>query len=496
MLGLSLTLAPALASAANGAAIAQDIFATLDRKNEALFAHLEAQSQKARNRYIVVFKKEAAQSAWAEKHGVVRSRVFTKALNGFAADLSAEQIEMLKQSSDVAYIEQDFVVQAFAQPKANLDWNDFFNRLKKSSSSSSSSKSSVASSSSRSSVASSPSSSASSVSTSSSVVSSSSTSSVSSSVSSVSSILSSSSSYTPSNIPVPMGINRIDAELSPTAAIDGTPNNLDVDVAVVDTGVDLDHPDLNVFRNVNMITSANGDDDNGHGTHVAGTIGAKDDGKGVVGVAPGARIWAVKVLDAQGSGLMSDIIAGVDYVAQHADEIEVANLSLGCQCTSSALDNALNNAVKAGVTVVVAAGNSAKDSSAFSPAKNPNVITVSAVADFNGQGGGGAGSTCRSDVDDSFANFSNYGAPVDIAAPGVCITSTYKGGGTSIMSGTSMASPHVAGAAALWMAGHGRQSPASIKSALLSAAIVQSAAGGFTEDPDGAKEPMLNVQSF
>jgi subtilisin len=489
MTGLSLTLVPVLASAANGAAVRPDVLSILESKNDALFAHLAAQSEKAKGRYIVVFKQGADQGDVAEKHGFVRSRVFTKALNGFAADLNADQLQMLKNNKDVAYVEEDFVVQAFAQPKSNLDWNDFFNRFKKSSSSSSSSKSSVASSSSRSSVVSSPSSS--------SAVSLSSQSSVSSAVSSaVSSVSSVPPSSIPSNVAVPTGINRIDAELSPTAAIDGTPNNLDVDVAVVDTGVDLDHPDLNVFRNVNMITSANGDDDNGHGTHVAGTIGAKDDGKGVVGVAPGARIWAVKVLDSQGSGLMSDIIAGVDYVAQHADEIEVANLSLGCQCTSSALDNALNNAVKAGVTVVVAAGNNAKDSSNFSPAKNPNVITVSAVADFNGQGGGGAASTCRSDVDDSFANFSNYGVPVDIAAPGVCITSTYTGGGTSIMSGTSMASPHVAGAAALWMAGHGRQSPASVKSALLSAAIAQSAAGGFSEDPDGAKEPMLNVKGY
>jgi subtilisin len=473
MAGVSLTLAPVLASAASGAAVRHEALALMETKSDELFAHLDAQAEMAKKRYIVVFKQGAVQDGLAEKHGFVRSRVFTKALNGFAADLNADQLQKLKENKDVAYVEQDFVVQAFAQPKANLDWNDFFNRFKKSSSSSS--KSSVISSSSRSSVISTP---------------------PSPPPSSPPSSSSAPASSAPSNVAVPTGINRIDAEQSPTAAINGSPNNLDVDVAVVDTGVDLDHPDLNVFRNVNMITSASGDDDNGHGTHVAGTIGAKDDGKGVVGVAPGARIWAVKVLDAQGSGLMSDIIAGVDYVAQHANEIEVANLSLGCQCSSSALNNALNNAVNAGVTIVVAAGNSAKDASTFSPANNPNVITVSAVADFNGQGGGGAASTCRSDVDDTFANFSNYGSPVDIAAPGVCITSTYKGGGTSIMSGTSMASPHVAGAAALWIAANGRSSPSSVKSALLNAAIPQNAVGGFTEDPDGSKEPMLNVRSF
>ncbi len=446
----------------------------------------QSQSADANGRYIVVFKKDVASHDIESKYNIVRSLVFQKVLNGFAAHLSDAQLAMLKQDARVEFIEQDFVVNAFAKPSVNagFDWDKFWKRFSSSSSTSS--------------VTTSSSSSASSVQSSSS-----SSTSTSSSIASSSSVPSSSTpaSAPSGNVQVPTGLNRIDAELSPTANIDGNPNALDVDVAVIDTGIDLSHPDLHVFRNVNIISSSkNGADDNGHGTHVAGTIGAKDDDKGVVGVAPGARLWAVKVLDAQGSGLMSNIIAGIDYVTQHASEIEVANLSLGCKCTSAALDSAINNAVNAGVVMVVAAGNSSANATNFSPANNPNVITVSAIADFNGQGGGGAGSTCRKDTDDTFADFSNYGNPIDIAAPGVCINSTYKGGGYTQMSGTSMASPHVAGAAALYIAGHGRASNAagvsSIKSALLGAAVSQSAQNGFSGDPDSSQEPLLNVKNF
>jgi subtilisin len=450
----------------------------LEQQNERLFQHLDEKAQQVKNKYIVVYKKGSAQGDVEKKYGVTRALVFQKVLSGFAADLTPEQLQKLKGDADVDFIEPDFVVQAFTQPKAEaIDWNQFFNRFKTSSSSSKSS------------------------SVSSAKPSSSSLSSAPASSSKPSSVSSASSVTSTVTVSVPTGINRIDAEKSPTAAINNVVNNLDVDVAIIDTGIDLTHPDLNVYRNVNFVnTSANGNDDNGHGTHVSGTIGAKDDGQGVVGVAPGARLWAVKVLGSDGSGLMSNIIAGIDYVTQHASEIEVANMSLGCECTSTALNNAINNAVAAGVVITVAAGNSGKDSATFSPANNPNVITVSAVADFNGLPGGGAAATCRSDVDDTFADFSNYGAPVDIAAPGVCINSTYKGGAYALMSGTSMASPHVAGAAALYIAGHGRATNASgvnaIKNALISAAQAQNGPNGFTGDPDGSKEPLLNVQSF
>src|SRR5262249_11965904 len=147
----------------------------------------------------------------------------------------------------------------------------------------------------------------------------------------------------------------------------------------------------------------------------------------------------------------------------NADAIEVANMSLGCECTSSALNTAITKSVAAGVTYVVAAGNSDKDAATFSPANHPDVITVSALADFNGKSGGGAPPTCRIDQDDTLADFSNWGADIAVAAPGVCITSTWLKSGYKTISGTSMAAPHVAGAAALLAATNGAYTPAEIR---------------------------------
>jgi subtilisin family serine protease len=146
------------------------------------------------------------------------------------------------------------------------------------------------------------------------------------------------------------------------------------------------------------------------------------------------------------------------------------------------------------VTFVVAAGNDSADASESAPAAYDEVITVSALADFNGQPGGGAASTCRADVDDTFANFSNYGADVDLIAPGVCINSTYRGGGyNNTLSGTSMASPHVAGGAALYAATHPDATPAQVLAALISAGTTN---WNSSDDPDGVQEPLLNVSSF
>ncbi|MBW3621413.1 MAG: S8 family serine peptidase, partial [Actinobacteria bacterium] len=235
---------------------------------------------------------------------------------------------------------------------------------------------------------------------------------------------------------------------------------------------------------------AGGDDDHYHGTHVAGTIAALDDGEGVVGVAPGARLWAVKVLDSSGSGSFSVIIAGVDYVTANAGEIDVANMSLGCKCTSTALDDALTTSVAAGVTYAISAGNSDADTKDFSPAGHDDVITVSALADFDGLAGGLGAPTCRTDQDDTLADFSNWGPDVDITAPGVCILSTYplEQGGYASISGTSMSSPHVAGAAALLYAS-GMSDPALVKSTLQAEGNV-----GWTDDsPDGVTEKLLDV---
>lgn len=300
---------------------------------------------------------------------------------------------------------------------------------------------------------------------------------------------------------LPTGINRIEGDVSSAISGDAT-GVTDVDVAVIDTGIDLDHPDLNVHTAGKDCTGAGTyDDANGHGTHVAGTIGALDNNIGVVGVAPGARVWPVRVLNSKGSGQWSWIICGIDYVTEHATEIEVANMSLGgsgsepadadfvCS-TNNALHDAVCRSVTAGVTYTVAAGNESTDAATRVPASFNEVITVSALADFNGLRGGGGSPTCRSDVDDTFADFSNYGPDVDAIAPGVCINSTYRGGGYSTISGTSMAAPHVAGAAALYKAANPLASPAAVQSALQ----------GFgtsdwftTTDRDETHEPLLNV---
>lgn len=309
---------------------------------------------------------------------------------------------------------------------------------------------------------------------------------------------------TTTTVELPTGIDRIDAESSPTAAIDGVENSVNVDVAVIDTGVDLDHTDLNVNTAgaKNCASGRSADDGNGHGTHVAGTIGGLDDGVGVVGVAPGARIWPVRVLNNNGSGSYSAIICGIDFVTANADKIEVANMSLGgsgsddrnCGASNNdAMHAAICESVSAGVTYVVAAGNSAENAAGHVPASYDEVITVSALADFNGLPGGGAPATCRTDVDDTFANFSNYGADVDIIAPGVCITSTWKGGGYDTISGTSMASPHVAGGAALYKANNPTASPAQVKSALQNAGTTD---WTNSDDGDSTKEPLLNVAGF
>jgi subtilisin family serine protease len=292
---------------------------------------------------------------------------------------------------------------------------------------------------------------------------------------------------------LPTGIDRIDADLSATALIDGNDERVNVDVAVLDTGIDLSHPDLNVVQGPNFIKgSKNSDDDNGHGSHVAGIIGAKDNAFGVVGVAPGARVWAIKVLNRSGSGSLSGIIAGIDYVTQNAQSIEVANMSLGFEGTSSAFNTAITNSTQAGVTYVVAAGNESTDAAGSSPANHPQVLSVSAVADFDGRGGGLGLPTCRADVDDTLADFSNFGSVVDIAAPGVCIFSTWKDGGYNTISGTSMASPYAAGAAALYKSKNPGASPAQVRSALINAGKSQNdSVFGFSGDPDSSAEPML-----
>jgi subtilisin len=300
---------------------------------------------------------------------------------------------------------------------------------------------------------------------------------------------------------LPTGIDRVDGELSSAVSGDGA-GSVNVDVAVIDTGIDPTHPDLNVAGGVNCAPGRGFDDRNGHGSHVAGTIAARDNDIGVVGVAPGARLWAVRVLNAGGLGSFASVICGVDWVTANSDMIEVANMSLGGSgtepagsgcATGDAFHDAVCTSVAAGVTYTVAAGNETDDAANHVPAAYNEVITVSALADFDGQPGGLGSATCRADEDDTLANFSNFGADVDLIAPGVCILSTYKRGGYTTVSGTSMASPHAGGAAALYKSTHPSANPDQVKRALQAAGNLN---WSNADDPDGIKEPLVNVDAF
>ena len=243
---------------------------------------------------------------------------------------------------------------------------------------------------------------------------------------------------------IPTGIKRIDGtELYSIPKIGSF--TADVDIAIIDSGIDLDNPELNVKSSFSMIvpqiqnaresdvnsiinnnvnldklglnifsaggntssfyppfttsSSSSPDDTCGHGTHVAGIAAAKADARGVVGVAPNARLWAVKVLDynkftGRCEGSISSVIAAIEYITRLKDQIDVVNLSLGCKCNSSALDDAISRSVKANITYVVAAGNNNVNASSFSPANhkdaknNKDVITVSAMTDLDGRCGG------------------------------------------------------------------------------------------------------------
>ncbi len=291
---------------------------------------------------------------------------------------------------------------------------------------------------------------------------------------------------------VPTGVQRIGTLNNSTAKIDGVDDPLSVDVAVLDTGIDLEHPDLNVAGGYDCTGSGTYDDRHGHGTHVAGIIGARDNSTGVVGVAPGARLWAVKVFNDQGSGYSSWLICGIDWVVERADTIDVANFSGGasgsntanCGGTTDPLHQAVCRLVSAGVPFVVAAGNDGKDASNTVPAAYPETIAVGAIVDTDGQPGG-LGSSTSYGADDTRASFSNYGPVVDLYAPGVRILSTYPGGGTALMSGTSMATPHVAGAAALYLATNPSASPDQVRSWLVSNG----------ESGSWGSQPLVNVGS-
>lgn len=299
---------------------------------------------------------------------------------------------------------------------------------------------------------------------------------------------------------LPTGVDRIQGDTSSQRSGNGSGTVTGVGVAVIDTGSGP-HSDLNIAGGKNCSTGRSYNDGNGHGTHVAGSIGARDNSAGVVGVAPAVPIYSVRVLNNSGSGSWSSVVCGIDWVTANASRlgIKVASMSLGggggddgnCGNTNGdALHKAICGSVAAGVTYVVAAGNNNADLSGFVPAAYDEVLTVTAEADFNGQPGGGAAATCRSDVDETPADFSNFttvGSPDaghTIAAPGVCIRSTWKGGGYNTISGTSMATPHVSGVAALCIrGGQCTGGPSAVITKLRTDAAAQPAAYGFAGDP-------------
>lgn len=257
---------------------------------------------------------------------------------------------------------------------------------------------------------------------------------------------------------VPWGIDRIDADITATFAGNGSGAVDNVNAYIIDTGIDTSHSDLSVVRHVNFAGGSNRDC-HGHGTHVAGTFAARYNSIDVAGAAPGAPLTGVKVLGCSGNGSTSGVIKGVDWVTRYARKPAVANMSLGGS-VSSALDAAVRNSAASGVFYALSAGNSQADACNSSPARagdgtDNGIMTVAAT-----------------DANDNEAWWSNYGRCVDIWAPGVSILSTRNGGGTTTMSGTSMASPHGAGGAALYLSGHTGASPSSVESALKTAATL------------------------
>lgn len=247
-----------------------------------------------------------------------------------------------------------------------------------------------------------------------------------------------------------------------TARVGGPVDGTGRTAWIIDTGIDLDHPDLNVDASRGFTAISNGgmEDQNGHGTHVAGTVGALDNATGSLGVAPNTTVVPVRVLDRRGSGTFSGVIAGVDFVGANAGAGDCANMSLGGGASQTLDDAVVAASLNSGAYFVIAAGNSGADANNESPARanGRNVYTISAT-----------------DSNDNMPSWSNYGnPPVDYAAPGVGIFSLWKSGGTNTISGTSMAAPH---ACAVIMMSNGN--PGSN--------------GTAGNDPDGNPDPIIHL---
>jgi len=250
----------------------------------------------------------------------------------------------------------------------------------------------------------------------------------------------------------PWGVRSLTALPNGSAADIEQPWTGGVTVYVIDSGITAS-ADLNLKKHVNF-TSGPNTDCHGHGTHVAGTIGARDNSEGVTGVAPGVALVGVKVVDCKGEGSSATLLKGVDWVAAHADGPSVVNLSLGGG-VSLELDAGIKAAVDFGIFFSIAAGNNSQDACLTSPSLNgfsAGIVTVAAI-----------------DVEGAEPAFSNFGGCVDLWAPGVAVASTARGGAdaTLTLSGTSMAAPHVAGVAALFLASNPAATPAAVELALI-----------------------------
>ncbi|HET7585205.1 MAG TPA: S8 family serine peptidase [Gemmatimonadaceae bacterium] len=272
------------------------------------------------------------------------------------------------------------------------------------------------------------------------------------------------------------GLDRVDQRTGLNNAYSFATTASNVIAYIIDTGIRLDHVDFGgrAVTGVDEVTAGgNANDCNGHGTHVSGTVGGNS-----FGIAKGVTLVAVRVLGCNGSGSLSGVIAGIDFVTSdhsaggsRAGRPAVANMSLGGGFSQS-LNDAVAASVAAGVVYAVAAGNESTDACTESPSSTPSAITVGA-----------------SDINDRFASFSNFGSCVDVLAPGVGITSDWatSSTATNTISGTSMATPHVTGAAALYLSGHTGATPSAVANALVASA----SCGHVTGVPQGTPNKLL-----
>jgi subtilisin family serine protease len=321
---------------------------------------------------------------------------------------------------------------------------------------------------------------------------------------------------------IPAGVRRIGGLRSPTADIDGAGGRVDADIAILDSRTDPKHGDLNFAGGVNCAGRPQPKPDS-HGTLVAGSAAALDNGRGVVGSAPGARVWGVTMYDFEDFTSLEIILCSVDWVIANARTIEVANMSSSFEgfddpnCGVDPPDPVhagICRSVRKGTTWVVSAGNEAADAVDWVPAAFDEVIAVSALADYDGRPGGKGRQTCLRGVfdlgaDDTFAVYSNFGADVDLMAPGNCVLSTatkdtredvdsvtnfYFDGSDyyATTNGTSFSAPYVAGAAALYMTAHKRATPVQVLQALRA----NRERGPVPGDPDGINEGIVNVTGF